>query len=94
MTEAPRDELFPAPNSIVAEPQRDRKTGLLPSQMLCEAVPLQAEVRNYVADAPRAKRPQSAHNADFAHRKMQVAQEGCARGVCNSGMGLCVACGL
>jgi dCTP deaminase len=38
MTEPDRDELFPAPDSVHPERQRDATTGLLPSQLLREAV--------------------------------------------------------
>ena len=44
MTEVPRDELFPSPAPTEAERQRDPKTGLLPSQMLREAVALGREI--------------------------------------------------
>ena len=44
MTEAPRDELFPEPNLAEADRQPVPKTGLLPSQMLREAVALGREI--------------------------------------------------
>ena len=44
MTEALRDELFQVPGALEAERQRDPKTGLLPSQMLREAVALGREI--------------------------------------------------
>src|SRR6516162_10484508 len=38
MTEPPADHLFPASDAVEGERQRDLKTGLLPSQLLREAV--------------------------------------------------------
>ena len=44
MTEPDEDELFPAPKALDADRQRDPPTGLLPSQMLREAVALGREI--------------------------------------------------
>ena len=44
MTEPDEDELFPAPKALDADRQRDPTTGLLPSQMLREAVALGREI--------------------------------------------------
>jgi len=44
MTEPDQDELFPAPKALDADRQRDPTTGLLPSQMLREAVALGREI--------------------------------------------------
>ena len=44
MTEPEQDALFPATKALDAEPQRDLTTGLLPSQMLREAVALGREI--------------------------------------------------
>jgi len=44
MTEADQDELFPAPKVLEGDRQRDPRTGLLPSQMLREAVALGREI--------------------------------------------------
>jgi dCTP deaminase len=44
MNEPDQDALFPAPKALDAEPQRDVTTGLLPSQMLREAVALGREI--------------------------------------------------
>ena len=44
MTEPDQDELFPAPKASGADRQRDPTTGLLPSQMLREAVALGREI--------------------------------------------------
>jgi len=44
MTEPDQDELFPAPKPLDADRQRDPTTGLLPSQMLREAVALGREI--------------------------------------------------
>jgi dCTP deaminase len=44
MTEPDQDELFPAPKALDADRQRDPTTGLLPSQMLREAVVLGREI--------------------------------------------------
>src|SRR5690242_2380147 len=38
MTELQRNNLFPTQDSVEADPQRDQTTGLLPSQLLREAV--------------------------------------------------------
>src|SRR5882672_9331520 len=44
MTEPADSDLFPTPDPVEAEPQRDLTTGLLPSQMLREAVVLGREI--------------------------------------------------
>ena len=44
MIEAHRDELFSSKAPVDADRQRDQKTGLLPSQMLREAVALGREI--------------------------------------------------
>src|SRR6516164_2472191 len=44
MTEPDQDELFPAPKPLDADRQRHQTTGLLPSQMLREAVALGREI--------------------------------------------------
>jgi dCTP deaminase len=44
MTEPDQNELFPAPKALDADRQRDPTTGLLPSQMLREAVALGREI--------------------------------------------------
>ena len=44
MTEPDQDELFPVPKALDADRQRDPTTGLLPSQMLREAVALGREI--------------------------------------------------
>lgn len=44
MNEPDQDELFPAPKALDADRQRDPTTGLLPSQMLREAVALGREI--------------------------------------------------
>src|SRR6201998_2252047 len=44
MAETPGNELFPAPKALEGDRQRDATTGLLPSQMLREAVALGREI--------------------------------------------------
>jgi 2'-deoxycytidine 5'-triphosphate deaminase (DCD) len=44
MAETPGNELFPAPKPSEGDRQRDPTTGLLPSQMLREAVALGREI--------------------------------------------------
>ena len=44
MNEPDQDELFPAPKALDGDRQRDATTGLLPSQMLREAVALGREI--------------------------------------------------
>src|ERR1700745_3921592 len=49
MTEPDQDELFPAPKPVDPDRQRDPTTGLLPSQMLREAV---GEGREFMSPHP------------------------------------------